>query len=370
MAGFGEPFISTATLAERPAGYDLAVELARGKLNDVRNQTADWKQMGLIVPAEVESQLDKARVAFARCATSRDQPEAAASSSATSLQASCAAANLLVESYTAQVLAKRLEHSPKLPTLLACGLEGNPQTEPWGGAAAEAFNSGRVRMSWSRVAPDEGKLRWEEADAQVAWCRKRGLTATAGPLIDLRKGAIPDWLWLWEGDTDEIQNQAAEFVRAAVTRYKGKITVWHLVSRVAGHEILGLSEEEQIRLTASLLQVARRVDASAQFVVDFDRPWAEWMAAGNFQLGPLHLADSLARAELGLAGIGLEIAPGYAGMGSHLRDLLDFSRMLDLFALRQPAAAPELRPPFGDNARPEVGRTGARGQGSVAEAAR
>ncbi len=50
IEGHGTPMVGTATLAERPTPYVLAVELARGKLNDVRNQLADWTQMGLRRP--------------------------------------------------------------------------------------------------------------------------------------------------------------------------------------------------------------------------------------------------------------------------------------------------------------------------------
>src|SRR5271167_1957399 len=46
IEGCGTPLVGTATLAERHAPYMLAVELARGKLNDIRNQLADWTQMG------------------------------------------------------------------------------------------------------------------------------------------------------------------------------------------------------------------------------------------------------------------------------------------------------------------------------------
>ena len=55
IAGYGSPIVGTATLAERPSPYMLALELARGKLNDVRNQMADWVQMGLAVPARAGS---------------------------------------------------------------------------------------------------------------------------------------------------------------------------------------------------------------------------------------------------------------------------------------------------------------------------
>src|SRR6478736_1482993 len=46
VEGYGTPIVGTATLVERPESYNLAVELARGKLNDLRNQLADWRQMG------------------------------------------------------------------------------------------------------------------------------------------------------------------------------------------------------------------------------------------------------------------------------------------------------------------------------------
>ncbi len=333
VAGYGEPMVSTATLAERAQPYDLGIELARGKLNDVQNQLADWRQMGLLVPMEVEDALSHARKACARAVTARDNPGEGATAAALSLEASFLAARHLVDSYTSQLIRRRLDHSRPLPTLLACGVEGLSKSSTWAAQVAKTFQAGRVGMTWSKLSPDEGKRRWDDYDSQVNWCRKNNLQVTAGPLLDLHRGSLPDWLWLWEGDYEEIQEQATEHVRQTITRYRGKIATWHVVHRAASSEILGLSEEEQIKLTAHLLRVANRLDPDALMVVDFDRPWGEWMASSRFQLGPLHLADSLARAELGMSGIGLEIAPGYSRIGSHLRDLLDFSRLLDLYAL-------------------------------------
>jgi hypothetical protein len=118
-----------------------------------------------------------------------------------------------------------------------------------------------------------------------------------------------------------------------VTRYRGKIPLWHLIHRPACSDVLGLSEEDQIRIAARTIQVARQADPAAQFTIGVERPWAEWMGNTTFQLGPLHLADYLVRADLGLSGVVLEVAPGYSAPGSHIRDLFDFSRLLDLYAL-------------------------------------
>ncbi len=75
IEGHGTPFVGTATLAERLAPYTLAVELARGKLNDIRNQASDWAQMGLRSTPELQAALGEAQHLFVQCATSTDRPD-------------------------------------------------------------------------------------------------------------------------------------------------------------------------------------------------------------------------------------------------------------------------------------------------------
>ena len=69
----------------------------------------------------------------------------------------------------------------------------------------------------------------------------------------------------------------ADFVRQIVQRYRGRVPLWHVVHRPGSSEILGLTEEEQIRITARAIQVAHQTDPSAQLTIGIDRPWAEWM---------------------------------------------------------------------------------------------
>ena len=73
IEGFGMPLVGTATLAERPAPYTLAVELARGKLNDIRNQLSDWLQLGLRSTPQLEKTLAEAQKAFVVAATTTDR---------------------------------------------------------------------------------------------------------------------------------------------------------------------------------------------------------------------------------------------------------------------------------------------------------
>src|SRR4051812_40573218 len=54
MAGIGQLMTRSASLMERPQPYDLSIELARGKINQVRGQAADWLTGGL----EMDESLD------------------------------------------------------------------------------------------------------------------------------------------------------------------------------------------------------------------------------------------------------------------------------------------------------------------------
>ncbi|HZW34683.1 MAG TPA: endo-1,4-beta-xylanase [Isosphaeraceae bacterium] len=333
IEGQGMPIIGTATLAERPTPYVLAVELARGRLNDVRNQLADWIQMGLRSTPELEQALDQAQRDFIRAATSPDRPEVCHAAAQSSLRWASEAGDLLMAAYTAQVFQSRLASTSKLPTLLGCVLDYDPLKVSPALEWPRTFNACQLSTSWKQMAPTEGQYRWDLFDAQLAWCRRNRLAIEAGPLIEFRKGALPDWLWLWEGDFETITGLVVDFVRQAVTRYRGKVPLWQVVHRPASGEVLGLTEEEQVRIAARAVQIARQTDPSAQLIIGVDRPWAEWMGTSHFQLGPLHLCDYLLRAELGISGVAIEIAPGYSAPGSHLRDLFEFSKLLDLYSL-------------------------------------
>ena len=67
-------------------------------------------------------------------------------------------------------------------------------------------------------------------------------------------------------------------------------------------------------------------------VISFDQPWGDPKSSQDAEL-PVYLADTLARSNLGLAGVGLEMKIGYHPNGSSFRDVIEFSRQLDRWAM-------------------------------------
>ena len=71
LADGTETLLSTASLSVRERPYLLPVELARGTLNRLRNQTEAWRLAGLEVGPEVEQQISVAGHAFCTAATNQ-----------------------------------------------------------------------------------------------------------------------------------------------------------------------------------------------------------------------------------------------------------------------------------------------------------
>src|SRR5687768_2880440 len=69
----GPVLIGTSTLMERDKPYLLEVELARGTVNCLRNQLAQWEAMGLVVPNLLREQVSDATMYFSRAATCQDE---------------------------------------------------------------------------------------------------------------------------------------------------------------------------------------------------------------------------------------------------------------------------------------------------------
>src|SRR5262245_12157756 len=72
----GRVMTSTATLMERTEPYSLAVELARGKVNQIRNHVAEWGPIGVDLGSELDAALNELSRHFGRAIA--DYPSEAA----------------------------------------------------------------------------------------------------------------------------------------------------------------------------------------------------------------------------------------------------------------------------------------------------
>jgi hypothetical protein len=332
VAGAGQVMCSSATLIERPTPYLLPTELARGKVNQVRSQLADWLTGGLPTTPQIEQQVHEATFAFSRAVT-HSPPEQAGQIAQHALDLAYQAAEQIVQLYVDQVFQVRHQRQAKLDALLGCRLGPGLLSEPSAEALLPACNRICLPFTWNEIEPAEADYRWDQYDELLAWSEGRERTVIAGPLIDFSRGRLPDWLWLWQRDLNSVASFMCDYVETAVKRYHGRIRTWQLSAASNYASLLGLGEEELLWLTVRLVEAARQVDPSLELSIGIAQPWGEYLALQDRNHSPFVFADTLIRSGLNLAALDLEVVMGISPRGSYCRDLLDTSRLLDLYAL-------------------------------------
>ncbi len=332
--GHGQVTLATASLMDRHEAYFLPVELARGKLSQLRNQTADWELSGVEVPERVRQLTAEAMRRFGH-ATCRQVGEAeAASAAADTLRLTLDAGYLLSEAYSSQVLTALREEQPSGPgSFLGAGLGVTLLDESTSGRFLESFNAACVPFVWREMEATQGSYYWDIADRQVEWCGRHGLKVCGGPLLVFDPWQMPEWISDFEGDFDGVVACLSSFIQAVVGRYRDKVDIWICAARMNTAEGLSLTEHERIRLTARAVEVTQAMAPNAERLVSYDQPWGEYMSHSQADFSPLHFADALVRARLGLTGLAVEMNVGYRPGGTPLRDPLDTSRHLDYWSM-------------------------------------
>ncbi len=332
IEGRGEVALSTGTLMERFAPYHLTVELARGKVNQLRTQMAEWQTVGIGPKEQHYETLREAMGHLSRAVTSQNDPVTAAEHAELAIRRALDLSDLLVTRYANKVITIRRRATPTLPALMGANLGPKLLRSQVSRPVAAAFNAASVPLVWRDVETQEGDYRWDISDRQIGWCLDHKLKVMAGPLLHLDDRGLPDWLAIWQGDFDNILSFVSDYVETAVQRHRGKVDVWQCAARVNVGGVLGLGDDDRLRLSVRTFEITRRLDPATPAILTFDQPWAEYMARSERDLSPLHFADILVRSGLELSGIGLEINVGCWPGGTYLRDSLDTSRMLDRWA--------------------------------------
>lgn len=330
--GRGRMMGTSATLIERTRPYNLLVELARGKVNQVRCQAFEWRVGRLHLTADLEQQIHDASMAFGRAITAASSDEASRQAQV-ALNLAYQAAEQLVRAYVQQVFQIRHQRQARLDSSLACRLGTVAPPADLAAHLMAAFNTVCIPFAWNRVEGEEGSYRWQEYDALLDWARQQNLDVTAGPLIDFSSAQLPAWLWSWESDLPGLAANMGKFVEMAVRRYRGRIRRWQLTAASNCASVLSLSEDDLLGLTYRLTEAARQVDPTLELSVGIAQPWGEYMTLADRTHSPFIFADTLIRSGLNLAALDVELVMGVSPRGSYCRDLLDVSRLLDLYAL-------------------------------------
>jgi hypothetical protein len=325
---YGEVAVTTGTLLERAEPYLLPVELARGTLYRVRMLSFLWSLIGLSLPAEFEGILRKATRRFAKAATVQEDIDRAATAGVDALEGALDATRILSRAYGEQAVAARRQVDARPPILVGARLDDRAPTWPFTELLLHACNTVQSPFAWPALSNNAGEYAWETSDAQLAWAAAHGLRICGGPLVCFDKGGMPESV-AGECDFAALHDRVVDHVHRVVERYRGRVHLWHALASPNASGGLAINEEQRVRLAVHVIEAVRNTDPRTPVVVSFKQPWGEYLRHETCELSPLHFADVLCRADLGLSGLGLEIDFRMRRETTIPREPLDVSRQID-----------------------------------------
>lgn len=340
IEGLGVFFLKTVSLPKSDQPYDLVLELARGTVGRLVDQTENWKAGGLNLSGELENQLSLVKRNFQRATfCSGDERFQFA------MVAIGASIHLMnqVGSWFAQFVFeyRKQEKQPNTALLGAPYYETDESSlTPY----SQIFNASLIDVN-SLVQPSEN------IDSTLEVCdrlHKQGLTSCSAPMIKFR-----------EFETTEFESidTAEEWMLNECTRQLDlglrKCKLLMPVSNLGYRRPAGWNDQEQIHLTYELFVDLKSQLPQTPLVVGIDQPFGESQINGTGKT-PLQLADNLIRMETPIAAFCLEINLGYYPDGTWIRDLFAFNDLLDSWAQFDYPLVVQLRIPGGVQSREDI----------------
>ena len=196
----------------------------------------------------------------------------------------------------------------------------------------ELLNFGTLPFYLGRLEPEEGKPHYARVDEILAWCERNGIVPKGHPLWWGHQAGIPQWL---EGvDWESARRHCRRVVGRSVERYRGRIGMWDAINEA--HDWangLGLTQEQEVAITAIACESIREKDPDAAIVVNVCNSFGDYAADGKVHLGPVYdrVFTPLAYVkEVMDAGVDFDV------LGVQLyfpaRDMLAISKVLDEYA--------------------------------------
>lgn len=333
--GLGVFFLRTVSLPRREKPYDLVLELARGTVGRLIDQTENWKASGIVLPDRVEQQLDQVKLSF-RKATFATGDESAEFASV-AIGASIHLMNEIGSCFSDHVFQLRKSENQTAKSLLGCVMD--PRITPIQKSWEETFNAAVLPIPEYDEYCEDLKNQIESVCVKL---HKRGVTTCNQPLFQWSECRRDEY-----GSVEDAQKLILDRIAERIKQCGKQFKLLYPVSEIGIDESGGWSDAEQIHLTFEILKRIRNHDRRTPLLIGFQQPFGESLLGAPDRKSPIQIADQLIRMDASIAAFVLEFNLGYYPDGSWTRDLYAYNDLLDQWSQFEFPLVVQLRIPGG-----------------------
>ena len=329
----GRLLLQTTRLPVRDKFYNLNVEIARARLLRISQKREEWGLTDLTISESQQKLMDQAMEKFISALCHLDEPAKAAQFADQSLCHSMELGESLAMSHADLFLERRRITKGIKRHSFGCYLDTERITDiDYLKLLKKNFQYVTIPVSWKMIEPKEQERQFEHLDACVNWLSKQQIAVKIGPLLSFVPENLPDWLFIWENDFEQVREMAYEYITTVVERYGKKVQAWDVVSGLHANNCFKFSFEQIVELSRSATMAAKQAATRSLVLIELTEPWGEYYSRNPRTVPPLIYADAVYQSGVQLDGFSVQMNFGYPSESMRTRDLLEMSVLLDRFA--------------------------------------
>ena len=144
----------------------------------------------------------------------------------------------------------------------------------------------------------------------VDWATKHRLPIKAGPLVSFHEQHIPDWLYIYEHDYDQVRDLVYEHIRAVLQRYGDRVHVWEAISGIHAYNTFNFNFEQLMEMTRMASAITKQIAQRAAVIIEIVAPWGEYYAKNPRTIPPMLYADMVVQNGIHFDAIGVQCLMG------------------------------------------------------------
>ncbi|MFC1737890.1 endo-1,4-beta-xylanase [Planctomycetota bacterium] len=334
--GFGSVLLQTTCLPERDRPYILNIELARAKLMQIINKREEWS---LFNNTDEQTKMAKeAQDLFIQAVQNVSEPSTASRLADESLKRAVVVSENLANKQAEVLLEERSKSHGFGRGCLGCVVDPGQINNPRYIKSVLALSGfATIPVNWGRIERRKGEYDFSGVDACVKALSHKRLVIGAGPLLRFSEEHIPAWLIDSGAGFEKVREAAYRFVSEMVSRYTPTIRAWRIISGLNAFNHFGFSFEQVLEMTRAATMAVKTEGNRSLKIIDIANPWGEYYAQSPNTISPLVYVDMVVQSGINFDAFGLQMQVGKDRPGMHVRDMMQISAVIDLFA---PAGKP------------------------------
>lgn len=330
--GFGKVLLPTTTLPERERPYILNIEIARSKLMQIMNKREEWALFG-DEDKEIKA-FRQAQDIFIQAIQNISDEKKAAKLADDSLKKAVIIAEDMANTQADVMFEARSKSHGFGRSCLGCIIDPKQTNN---NQYLKSFLSlsgfATVPINWAEIEKEKGAYDFASIDECINILSQKRMVIGAGPLLCFSRKYLPRWLAKSKPGFERVREASYRFVSKVVSRYSGSVRAWRVISGLNAFNHFNFSFEQVLEMTRAANMAVKAEGDRALKIVDISNPWGEYYASVPNTISPFVYIDMVVQGGINFDVFGLQLKVGKGLSGMLVRDMMQISALLDLFAL-------------------------------------